>query len=118
MTQSNFAIAVCSRCGGANRRGEQLAACLAPYRKGPGFRVEIVACFAACERPLAAAFTAPAKAAYLFGDIDPGGDVDARLSFARLYRTLSDGWRKESDRAAGLRGKTLARIPFIGGLSP
>ncbi|OHV83876.1 DUF1636 domain-containing protein [Ensifer sp. LCM 4579] len=116
MTESVFAIAVCNRCGGASQPGAELAAHLMPLGPGEGFRVETVVCFAGCERPLAVAFTAPAKAAFLFGDIDPVADADSLVSFGRLYRDLSDGWCRESERPAGLRGKTLARIPFIAGL--
>ncbi|PWV95644.1 putative metal-binding protein [Hoeflea marina] len=116
MTESSFAIAICSRCGSGTRPGAELAARLASPGAGKGFRVESVACFAGCERPLAVAFTAPGKASFLFGDIDPIEDVPALLSFAELYRGLDDGWCRESERPAGLRGKTLARIPFIAGL--
>lgn len=104
MTEINFAIAICSRCGGANQPGE-------------AFRVETVACFAGCERPLTVAFTEPVKAAFFFGDFDTVADVDAHLSFGRLCWSLSEAWCKESERPPGLRSKTLARIPFIGGLT-
>lgn len=115
MDGSEFNIAICSRCGGSGEPGRQLAAALLPMAAAEGFRVETVACFAGCDRPLAVAFTAPAKASYLFGDIFLESDVEALLSFGRLYRSLPDGWSKESDRPAGLRGKTVARIPFFPG---
>ena len=118
MTETSFAIAICNRCAAASQPGAKLAASLLPLGPENGYRVESVACFAGCDRPLVVAFTAPSKAAFLFGDIDPVADVGALLSFGLLYTRLADGWCSESDRPARLRGKTLARIPFIGGLTP
>lgn len=66
---------------------------------------------AGCERPLTVAFSAPGKASYLFGDIEPDRDASDLIAFARLYRALPDGWCNEGQRPAGLAGKTLARIP-------
>lgn len=110
-TRPDYAIVVCSRCGCA--AGLDLQARLAPHMPAGGFHVEPAACLAGCARPLAVAFTAPAKATYLFGDIDPASDVEALLAFGRQYRGLADGWCNEGERPAGLRGKTLARIPHV-----
>jgi len=115
-TPPAYAIAVCSRCQ-AGAAAPDLAARLAPHAADDGFRVDTVACLAGCERPLAVAFTAPAKATFLFGDIDPARDADALLAFGRQYRVLADGWCNEGQRPAGLRGKTLARIPPFEGLA-
>ena len=114
-----FAIIACSRCKNAPGRPavDVLRERLGPHMPAGGFRLETVACLAGCERPLAVAFTAPAKAAYLFGDIDPDQDAEALLAFGRQYRALADGWCNEGQRPAGLRGKTLARIPHLGGLA-
>ncbi|MBN9055766.1 MAG: DUF1636 domain-containing protein [Rhizobiales bacterium] len=116
MTEA-YAIIVCSRCKDAAGRpaAAALQARLGPHRTEGGFRLETAACLAGCARPLAVAFTAPEKATFLFGDIDPARDVNALLAFGRQYRDLSDGWCNEGQRPAGLRGKTLARIPHIGG---
>ncbi|QPC93768.1 DUF1636 domain-containing protein [Mesorhizobium sp. INR15] len=76
-----------------------------------GFAVEEVACMAGCDRPLTVAFQAEGKAAYLFGSIDVGTDVDGLVEFAKLYHSLADGWSNSGQRPAGLAGKTLARIP-------
>lgn len=111
-----YAIVVCSRCH-AGAAAPDLVARLAHHTAAGGFRVDAVACLAGCGRPLAVAFTAPAKASFLFGDIDPACDVEALLAFGRQYRELADGWCNEGQRPAGLRGKTLARIPHIGGLA-
>lgn len=113
MSPDELTIAICDHCGGASKPGEKLRSALLRLAGTEGFRVEAVSCFASCDRPLAVAFTAPGKASYLFGEIDPDKDVDALLSFGRLYRSLADGWSKESDRPGGLHGKTLARIPCL-----
>ncbi len=118
-TPADFAIFICNRCrSGSGQRpaGPDLQARLGPHMQAGGFRVEDVACLAGCERPLAVAFSAPSKATFLFGDIDPAEDVDALLAFARQYRGLPDGWCNEGQRPTGLRGKTLARVPPMGGL--
>jgi predicted metal-binding protein len=68
-------------------------------------------CMAGCDRPCTIAFQASGKATYLFGDIEPDADIDALVAFAELYVGLPDGMTREGQRPAGLRGKTLARIP-------
>ncbi|MDX3928963.1 MAG: DUF1636 domain-containing protein [Shinella sp.] len=118
MTET-YAIIVCNRCkdGTGRAAAPVLQARLDPHRTAGGFRVETVACLAGCGRPLAVAFTAPEKATFLFGDIDPVRDAEALLAFGRQYRDLADGWCNEGQRPAGLRNKTLARIPHVGGLA-
>ncbi|WP_420351063.1 DUF1636 family protein [Paenirhodobacter sp.] len=68
---------------------------------------------AGCDRPLAVAVTAPGKASYLFGGIDVERDAPHLIDFARLYRSLPDGWCNEGQRPRGLAGKVLARIPGV-----
>lgn len=75
------------------------------------FSVAGVTCMAGCGHPLTVAFTAPGKASYLFGDINAECDAADLIAFARLYRSLPDGWCNEGQRPPGLAGKTLARIP-------
>lgn len=118
MTKTSFASAICNRCAAASQPGAELAARLLPLGPKNGYRVESVAYFAGYDRPLVVAFTAPSKAAFLFGDIDPVADIGALLSFGLLYMRLADGWCSKSDRPARLRGKTLARIPLVGGHAP
>lgn len=79
-----------------------------------GFTVEGVACMAGCARPLAVAFQAPGKAAYLFGSIDAQADATDLVRFARLYASLANGWCNSGQRPPRLAGKTLARIPAPG----
>jgi predicted metal-binding protein len=114
------AIVICDRCrstaSGELRGAPALLERLDPHSWARGFRLETVPCLAGCDRPVAVAFVAPFKATYLFGDIDPENDAQALLEFARQYRSMEDGWSKESERPPGLRGKTLARIPAIRGL--
>ncbi|MBZ9705253.1 DUF1636 family protein [Mesorhizobium sp. ESP7-2] len=82
-----------------------------------GFTVEGVTCMAGCARPLAVAFQAPGKAAYLFGSIDAQADAADLVRFARLYASLPDGWCNSGQRPPRLAGKTLARIPGAGKLA-
>ncbi|MEI9412692.1 DUF1636 family protein [Mesorhizobium salmacidum] len=81
-----------------------------------GFTVESVACMAGCARPLAVAFQAPGKAAYLFRSVDAQADAADLVRFARLYASLPDGWCNSGQRPPRLAGKTLARIPRPGKL--
>ncbi|MGA1834182.1 DUF1636 domain-containing protein [Rhizobium wenxiniae] len=115
MSATDFTIAICDRCGGAAQPGAKLHSALIEFNTADRFRLRNVSCFAGCNRPLAVAFTAPNKASYLFGDIDPDSDVEALRAFGRFYHLLPDGWSREGERPAGLRGKTLARIPFLPG---
>ena len=111
---ANYAIVICTRCrdplSGA-ALAEQLVPKLQAAASQGGFVVETVACMAGCDRPLAVAFRAEGKAGFLFGDIEPGQDAGALTEFGALYDSLPDGWCNESQRPAGLKGKTLARIP-------
>jgi predicted metal-binding protein len=75
------------------------------------FTVSGVRCMAGCERPLAVGFSAPGKASYLFGNVDPERDAEHLISFAKLYHSLDDGWCNEGQRPIGLAGKIVARIP-------
>ncbi len=75
------------------------------------FSLEGSVCMAGCERPCTVAFQATSKATYLFGDIEGGADIDALVSFARLYRDRADGMTRAGERPKGLSDKTLARIP-------
>jgi predicted metal-binding protein len=73
--------------------------------------VACMACMAGCDRPCTVAYHATAKATYLFGDIEPGADVDDLVAFARQYRNLEDGWCSSTTRPGKLRRSTLARVP-------
>ena len=111
---ASYAIIVCTRCrdplSGA-AAAQRLLSRLRTEGGFDGFAIETVACMAGCDRPLAVGFRAEGKAGYLFGDISPDTDLDALTGFAELYRSLPDGWCSEAQRPAGLRGKTIARIP-------
>jgi predicted metal-binding protein len=113
-------IVVCTRCL-ADARGLDLMDTLRSLLHGgleEAFTVSGVRCMAGCERPLAVGFSAPGKASYLFGDVDPQRDAEHLVSFARLYRALDDGWCNEGQRPLGLAGKIVARIPAPTGKSP
>ncbi|WP_375228537.1 DUF1636 family protein [Roseobacter sp. S98] len=75
------------------------------------FEISGVACMAGCDRPCTVAYHGTRKATYLFGDIDPGTDVEDLVAFARQYAYLHDGWCSSLDRPGKLRASTLARVP-------
>lgn len=75
------------------------------------FEISGVACMAGCDRPCTVAYHASRKATYLFGDIDPGTDIEDLISFAKQYACLHDGWCSSVDRPGKLRKSTLARVP-------
>ncbi|MEM1039761.1 MAG: DUF1636 domain-containing protein [Pseudomonadota bacterium] len=120
-TRSNgHRISVCVSCrhtGSACRPGFALIQKLqqaitdAGGLVGDDFEVSGVACMAGCERPCTVAYHASKKATYLFGDIDPDEDINDLLAFAEQYAALDDGWCSATTRPAGLRNKTLARVP-------
>ena len=77
------------------------------------FRISGVACMAGCKHPCTVAYHGPGKASYLFGDIEPEGDLSDLIRFAKQYAYLHDGWCSSVDRPGKLRKTTLARIPAI-----
>lgn len=70
-----------------------------------------------CLRPCTAAFRAPGKATYMFGDLDPLTDRDALAEFAELYAARADGQTRMMERPKPLRRKILGRIPAMPELS-
>ncbi len=116
---ARHSLVVCSRCVdprsglpvGAILKAN-LAALMNDDERG-SLHVDDVACMAGCGRPTTVAFTAPGKATYLFGDIDPATDAPDLLAFFHVYRTLPDGWSNEGQRPKALAGKTLARVPAV-----
>jgi len=120
-SNATYAIIICNRCRdpvlGA-RAAQSLIERLRSKLPAERCAFETIGCMAGCDRPLAVGFRAPAKAAYLFGDINPVADADALAEFAKLYAMLPDGWSKEGERPAGLKGKTLARIPAAAAIAP
>ncbi len=118
--ETTHRITVCTNCrhvGKPCRPGLellkhlQMAISQAGAALADDFCLEGSVCMAGCERPCTVAFQATAKATYLFGDIEDANDIDALISFARLYRDRPDGLTRESERPRALAGKTLARIP-------
>jgi len=78
------------------------------------FELSGVECMAGCNRPCTVAYQADGKAGYLFGDIDPDGNLDALVRFAHQYAQLETGWCNATERPIALLNKTLARIPAYG----
>jgi predicted metal-binding protein len=113
-------IVVCTKCrhvDSARRPGLALierlndAVAIAGLASTDEFVVEGTVCLTGCGRPCTIAFSASAKAIYLFGDIGSDADVEALVDFARLLRALPDGFTKSSPRPHGRMNKILARIP-------
>lgn len=104
-------IVVCSTCEGTD--GKVFAARLraAFATKGMDFVVQDHDCMANCARPLSMAFSAPGKATYLFGDIDPARDFNDTLALAVLYAACSDGWIEDARPAGRLRHCLIGRVP-------
>ncbi len=75
------------------------------------FVISGVACMAGCDHPCTVAYHGTKTATYLFGDIDPGTDIDDLVAFAKHYAYLHDGWCSSADRPGKLRKSTLARVP-------
>lgn len=90
-------------------RAHWVADCLGEAR----FEICEAACMAGCERPCTVAYQAAGKTSYLFGGIDPVADLRPLLQFAAQYAASADGWTREAERPAGLRGKILARLPTL-----
>ncbi|MGY5805169.1 DUF1636 family protein [Rhizobium sp. LEGMi12c] len=113
-------ITVCTNCRHVGKSCQpgldllkhlQLAISQAGAALADDFSLEGSVCMAGCERPCTVSFQATAKATYLFGDIEDASDIDALVSFAKLYRDRPDGLTREGERPTALGGKTLARIP-------
>ena len=116
MNRTDHHITVCTSCRDTHREtrpGYELITQLRAALKDDGYTVAAAACMAGCDRPCTAAFHAPGKASYLFGDLDPKLDVDDLVQFARQYAFLRDGWCSSLDRPGKLRQSTLARIPAL-----
>ncbi|MFQ6552557.1 DUF1636 family protein [Aestuariibius insulae] len=75
------------------------------------FEISGAVCIAGCDRPCTAVYHATAKATHLFGDIDPGVDIDDLVVVARQYRDPADGWHSSTARPGKLRRTTLVRVP-------
>ncbi|WP_294608647.1 DUF1636 domain-containing protein [uncultured Roseovarius sp.] len=104
-------IVVCSTCDGMD--GKSFAADLraALCDRSMAFEVQDHDCMSNCGRPLSLAFSAPGKATYLFGDIDPTCDLDDTLAFATLYEGSPDGWIEDARAAGRLRHCLVGRVP-------
>jgi predicted metal-binding protein len=97
-------LILCSSCpaGGSLRRA--LANTLT------GYSLTDTDCMSGCTRPSTAAFRAPGKTAYLFGDLDDT-DLPDLITFARLYLASPDGTFADARPLGRLRTKAIARIP-------
>jgi len=104
-------IVVCSTCERADGKAFAAALRAALAARGIDFTVQDHACLSSCARPLSVAFAAPGKATYLFGDIDPGTDLDDALAFAALYAACPDGWIEDARGAGRLRHCLVGRVP-------
>ena len=102
-------ISLCSGCAlGAGGFAEPLRAALTTAQIDA--TVEPVDCMSGCTRASTAAFRAPGKTAYLFGDLTEA-DLPGMIIFARLYAASPDGTFADARPLGTLRNKALARIP-------
>lgn len=102
-------VTLCTTCplgqgGFADRLAAEIRAADLPAR------VRGTACMSGCTRPSALAFRTPGKTAYLFGDVT-ADDLDALLTFLRLYAASPDGTLADARPLGTLRNRALARIP-------
>jgi predicted metal-binding protein len=104
-------IVVCSTCDGTDGKSFAAALRLALTERAMGFEVQDHDCMSNCGRPLNVAFSAPGKATYLFGDIDPARDLADTLAFAVLYAASTDGWIEDARAAGRLRHCLVGRVP-------
>ncbi|WP_417728821.1 DUF1636 family protein [Roseovarius sp.] len=104
-------IVVCSTCEGTDGKGFAARLREGLDVKAMNFSVQDHDCMSNCARPLSVAFSAPGKATYLFGDIDPARDLDDTLAFAALYADSQDGWIEDARPAGRLRHCLIGRVP-------
>lgn len=84
---------------------------LAKGRAMPELRVVGQECLSACDRPCAIAFSAPGKATYVFGGLDPVLSAAQIIETATLYVRSGDGSMQRSERAPMLQATIVARVP-------
>lgn len=102
-------ITLCQSCAlGASGFAAPLAAALAA--QGTAADITTTDCMSGCTRPSTAAFRAPGKTAYLFGNLT-AEDLPDLLTFARLYADSPDGIFADARPLGALRSKAIARIP-------
>jgi predicted metal-binding protein len=101
-------VTICESCEGAG--AEIAAALIEALRDERGTSVATTLCMSGCQRPVTAAFRAPGKTAYLFGELGRR-DVAALAAFARAYLASPDGDFADARPFGDLRFKAIARIP-------
>ncbi|WP_107495322.1 DUF1636 domain-containing protein [Thalassobius sp. I31.1] len=115
-------ITICTSCknkGETCRPGYELIERLRAAIEAAGdsvsedFEISGVACMAGCDHPCTVAYHGTRKATYLFGDIEPGQDIEDLVDFAQQYALLHDGWCSSVDRPGKLRKNTLVRVPAM-----
>jgi predicted metal-binding protein len=97
-------IILCGSCPAGLSLGRSLSAALTDYT------IAETDCMSGCARPSTAAFRAPGKTAYLFGDLTDD-DLPDLTTFARLYAASPDGTFADTRPLGRLRTKAIARIP-------
>ncbi|WP_254054492.1 DUF1636 domain-containing protein [Roseovarius sp. EL26] len=104
-------IVVCSTCEGLGGKRFAVNLRAAFAEKAMLFEVQDHDCMSNCGRALSVAFSAPGKATYLFGDIDPAKDLADTLAFAGMYAASTDGWIEDARGAGRLRHCLVGRVP-------
>lgn len=102
-------VTLCQSCAlGRQGFATELGAAMA--KAGLPVAVATVDCMSGCTRPSTCAFRSPGKTAYLFGDLT-AQDLEALVTFARLYLASADGALADARVLGDLRFKAIARIP-------
>ncbi len=96
-------------CAGCPGDGSALADALRDAAP-EGWAIHTHDCLSGCQRPVSAAFRAPGKTAYLFGEIGQADLADIHR-FMALYAASQDGTFADARVLGPLRLKAIARIP-------
>jgi len=78
------------------------------------FQIQPVGCLWTCDKPCAAAFSAPDKPAYLFTTLPTDKAAPALLEYGQLYLNSTTGDIPWKQFLAVLRSASIAKIPAVG----
>lgn len=117
-------LIICTTCRTTNTPREQRAAgdilleavqaaqAFGDQPKWATVKVRAMACLSGCARSCTAAFQAPGKHSYLFGDLAATDDVAQQLlDCAVLHYLAPEGTLPRESRPAALVGGMIARLP-------
>jgi predicted metal-binding protein len=94
---------------------EQLNALCTEQRQSEEFEIQPVGCLWTCDKPCAAAFSAPHKPTYLFTTLPTDETAPALLEFGKRYLESKTGDIPWKHFPEALQSASIARIPSVGG---